>query len=162
MISDAEVILNRCGREGCGIVGVLVARRQQYFMVREFAGLTPCEFLADHDMSEWTRVTILRDVLILRALWTVGRSITPGLLSDPTAHILADSLGWRIGDAAMIDSLPDWLRLTKGSIDLSWEAVILAARVAEAVRDDWHVGHVNHVRWGRIHTYLRLWADRVH
>src|SRR5688572_17397985 len=109
-------------------------------MIREFAGLTPCEFLADHDMSEWTRATILRDVLVLQALWTVGRSITPGLPSDPTAHILADALGWRIGDAAELSSLPEWLISVSTLRDLEWAAVILAARVAEAVRDDWHVG----------------------
>jgi hypothetical protein len=158
MISDAKIIVNRCGREGCGMVAVLVARRQQPFMIREFAGNTPCENLAGHDMSEWTRATVSRDVLILQSLWTVGRSIHPSLPSDPTAHILADRLGWYIGQAADLVSLPRWLR---GHAGVTWPTVILAARVAEAVRDDWHVGHANHVLWGQVHAYLRVWADKI-
>lgn len=159
MISDAKVIVNRCGREGCGIVYVLVARRQMPFMISEFAGNTPCENITGHDMSEWTRATIQRDVLILQALWTVGRSVTPGELSDPTAHILADSLGYRNGDCAPMSTLPAWMC---DRADLSWPAVILARRIAIALRDEWMTDQVQHRRWQRIVSYLTLWNDRVH
>lgn len=159
MISLQTVIANRCSREGCGVVMALVARRQEPLTVREFAGNTPCEKITGHDMSEWTRVTISRDVLILQALWTVGRSIHPSLPSDPTAHILADRLGWRIGDAAELTSLPRWLRSLSS---LTWPGVILAARVAESVRDQWSMGTVEHNTWAAITGYLRVWSDKVH
>ncbi len=159
MISKAEIIVNRCSREGCGVVMVLVARRVDPLTVREFAGNTPCERITGHDMSAWTRATVLRDVLILQALWTVGRSIHPSLPSDPTAHILADRLGWRIGDAAEQASLPWWLT---GLTGLTWPAVILAARVAESVCDQWPIGSPEFVTWQAIMNYLRTWSDKIH
>lgn len=159
MISLQTVIANRCSREGCGVVMALVARRQEPLTVREFAGNTPCEKITGHDMSEWTRVTVSRDVLILQALWTVGRSIHPSLPSDPTAHILADRLGWRIGDAAELTSLPYWLREDR---EVTWPGVILAARVAECVRDQWPTDRVEHDTWSAIAKYLRTWSDKVH
>lgn len=129
-------------------------------MIREFAGNTPCEAITGHDFSEWTRVTINRDVLILRALWTVGRSVVRDLPSDPTSHILADSLGWEQGEPAELASLPSWMRETR--TDVSWPTVMLAARVAIAVRDQWAEDHVQHGRWQLIVKYLYLWSDRVH
>ena len=158
MISDAEVILNRCGREGCGIVAAFMLRRQTPFMVAEFAGNTPCESITGHDMSEWTRVTISRDILILRALWTTGQAVTPGLLSDPTSHILADMLGWSHGDPAHWASLPDWLR---DGPDLTWPAQRLASRVARASRDDWPTDSRHYRTWARITDYLDMWADKI-
>lgn len=162
MISDSEIVINRCVRPGCGIVAVLGSRRAGMIVVREFQGDTPCERFTDHDMPEWTREHICRDVLILRALWTVGRSVTPGMLSDPTAHILADSIGWMSGDPAEISSLPGWLREMPDSREVSWYAVMLALRVAEVTRDEWNVDHSRYIRWDQIVSYLTTWADRVH
>jgi hypothetical protein len=162
MISDAEVIMNRCGRAGCGTVMIFMARRQLPMTINEFAGNTPCERLGEHDMSEWTRVTVLRDVIILRALWTVGRSVTPGLLSDPTSHILADWLGWKIGDRAEITSLPGWMRDGMKEADLTWEGVMLAKRVAIGARDEWPTDHRLFGRLDRIVSYLDTWSDKVH
>jgi hypothetical protein len=162
MISDAEIVVNRCVKPGCDIVAMLVSRRAGMIMVREFAGNTPCEKITDHDMPAWMRESIIRDVLILRALWTVGRSITPGRLSDPTAHILADSIGWTHGEPAEISSVPAWLRETSDSIEVSWGAVMLALRVAECTREEWPAGYPQYKRWNRIAEYLRLWSDRVH
>lgn len=162
MISDAEIVINRCVKPGCEIVATFNSRRAGMIVVREFQGDTPCERFTDHDMPAWTRESISRDVLILRALWTVGRSITPGKLSDPTAHILADSIGWTHGDPAEISSLPSWLREASDSREVSWYAVMLAARIAESVRDEWPAGYPAHKRWNRVAEYLRLWSDRVH
>jgi hypothetical protein len=159
VISDADIIVNRCGQPGCGKVTAFVVRRHAALWISEFAGNVPCEKIRDHNMSAWTRVNIIRDVLILQALWTVGRSITPGLPSDPTAHILADSLGWRIGDPADLLSLPAWLTDAQG---LTWPAVILAARVAQTMRDQWAMDHPEHRKWSKIVTYLRTWSDKVH
>lgn len=160
MISNAKIIVNRCGREGCGIVAVLVARRQLPAWIREYAGNAPCERQDEHDMSEWTRRTITRDVLILRALWTVGRAITPRLPSDPTAHVLADSIGWELGEPAEHESLPSWMRADH--VEVSWATVVLAARVAGMVRDDWPTDDRLHHRWGRVARYLNMWSHRVY
>lgn len=161
MISSAEVILNRCSREGCGLVMAFTVRRQPPLIINEFAGNTPCETITGHDMSEWTRVTVNRDVVVLRALWTVGRAITPGLRSDPTSHILADMLGWKLGEPAEITSLPTWMR--QGStVELSWEGVMLARRLAISARDEWPAGEVPYRKWNRIVGYLDTWSDHVH
>lgn len=160
MINEAEIIVNRCGRLGCGIVAVFILRRQLPQWIREYAGSTPCEHIPEHDMSEWTRATIRRDVLILRALWTVGRSITPGLPSDPTCHMLADAIGWRLGDPAELSALPTWMHGTPG--DVTWPTVILAARVAKSAAENWDTSHALHGRWSRVAEYLRTWSDRVH
>lgn len=163
MISDIEITVNRCVKPGCGIVAFLGSRRTGMVTVREFQGDTPCERFTDHEMPSWTRDSIIRDVLILRALWTVGRSVTPGLPSDPTAYVLADSIGWTPGEAAELSSLPAWLRSPQGeSREVSWEAVMLGLRVAETVRDEWHASHTLHFRWDRIVRYLTTWSDRVH
>lgn len=162
MISDAEIIVNRCAKPGCGVVAMFPSRRAGMIFIREFGGNTPCEKITDHEMPAWTREHIIRDVLILRALWTVGRAVTPGMLSDPTAHILADAIGWMPGDPAEISSLPSWLRETPDNREVSWYAVMLALRVAEAVRDEWNVDHSRYIRWNRVVRYLTTWSDRVH
>lgn len=162
MISNAQVIMNRCQRPGCGIVMAFTVRRQPPLIINEFAGNTPCERITGHDMSEWTRVTVTRDVVILRALWTVGRAITPGKHSDPTSHILADTLGWKLGESAEIGDLPSWVR-EAGTVDLTWQGVMLARRLAISARDEWPTtDDPRFKRWDRIVSYLDTWSDRVH
>lgn len=153
--------MNRCDRSGCGVVMAFTVRRQPPLIINEFAGNTPCERITGHDMSEWTRVTVVRDVVVLRALWTVGRSITPSKVSDPTSHILADTLGWKVGEPAEISGLPLWMR-EPGTVDLNWQGVMLARRLAISTRDEWPSDDHRFKRWDRIVSYLDTWSDRVH
>lgn len=159
MINDAEIIINRCTMPSCRMLAVHVSRRSGMQMLTESAGSAPCERRDDHRYDQWARMTLRRDVLVLQGLWTVGRSIVPGLPSDPTAHILADRLGWSLGEDAALASLPADMHAWQG---LTWEAVMLARLVAETTRDQWDVGDRRHMVWRDVAAYLTLWSDRVH
>jgi hypothetical protein len=154
-----EMIVNRCLKPGCGMIVIYVNRRTPVQEVRAGTGSTPCVALRAHDFDPWGQADVNRDTLVLQAVWTVGRSVTPGLLSDPTSHVLADSLGWRHGDAAPLSSLPLWL--CEDDRDLSWPGVMLAHRVAELTRDQWPIDDVRHALWQRVVAYLALWSDRA-
>ncbi len=155
MISDREIVINRCQSTLCRHVLAWIRGQNTAIEVHE-TGSDTCDHVYDPSMA----VSLRRDVLILHALWTVGRLVGEGSI-DLRAHVLADSLGYRAGDAIPVAEIPLQL-VNVAERELTWQGVSVAARVARRVADHrWSADDVTSARWQAIRAYLDRWQHHI-
>ncbi len=150
MINDkALIVINRCQSTLCRHVLAYIPGDSQPIIVTE-TGSDTCEHAFDPSMA----VSMRRDVLILHGIWTVGRvSVDTGM--DARAHVLAETLGYRAGDAIPVTEIPLQL-VSVAERELTWQGVCVAARVAARI-----AAKSPNAGWSRISEYLARWQHHV-
>jgi len=148
-ISRREVVINVCAGGGdCEFTAVLPSLRAGRVMVESAQPVDDPDHL--HTFQAQSRMSIRRDVLILRALWTVGRY---GDRIEASAYIMADLLAWTPDQTASITEIPLYLRADDG-LSLTDTGVRVARAVALMMMVDYPRDSGAYQIWHRIADYL--------